>query len=178
MPGIRQAGHLLPLHEGERRELRPGLPVADTAVVAEHDGEVGGVVVLDDYGHHPTEIAATLRAAKECWPERRLVVVFQPHRYTRTRDSYEEFVISFNQADLLIIAPVYAAGEEPIMGIDSGTIYYGIKEHGHRAVTLCTGDEEIMTVLLNEVKPGDIVLTLGAGDIYRIGMELLEHIEA
>jgi UDP-N-acetylmuramate--alanine ligase len=141
-------------------------------------GEKGGTLILDDYGHHPTEIAATLRAAKECWPDRRLVVVFQPHRYTRTRDSYEEFVISFNQADLLIIAPIYGAGEEPITGIDSGTIYHGIKEHGHRAVTLCTGNEEIMALLLNEIKPGDVVLTLGAGDIHHIGTELLERIGA
>ena len=104
--------------------------------------------------------------------------MFQPHRYTRTRDSYEEFVISFNQADLLFIAPIYGAGEEPITGIDSGTIYHGIKEHGHRAVTLCTGNEEIMALLLNEIKPGDVVLTLGAGDIHHIGTELLERIDA
>jgi UDP-N-acetylmuramate--alanine ligase len=139
--------------------------------------EKGGILFLDDYGHHPTEIAATLNTAKECWPERRLVVVFQPHRYTRTRDSYDQFVVSFNQADVLIITPIYGAGEEPIPGVDSGSIYQGIRDHGHRAVTLCSSKEDVISLLLTEVRPGDVVLTLGAGDIHLVGTELLKRME-
>jgi UDP-N-acetylmuramate--alanine ligase len=138
--------------------------------------EKGGILFLDDYGHHPTEIAATLNTAKECWPERRLVVVFQPHRYTRTRDLYDQFVVSFNHADVLIISPIYGAGEDPIPGVDSNSIYQGIKDHGHRAVTLCSCQEDVISLLLAEVKPGDVVLTLGAGDIHLVGTEVLRGI--
>jgi len=139
--------------------------------------EKGGILFLDDYGHHPTEIAVTLNTAKECWPERRLVVVFQPHRYTRTRDSYDQFVVSFNHADVLIITPIYGAGEEPIPGVDSSSIYRGIRGHGHRAVTLCSSEEDVISLLLTEVRPGDVVLTLGAGDIHLVGTELLKRME-
>ncbi len=135
-----------------------------------------GILFLDDYGHHPTEIIATISAAKECWPDRRLVVVFQPHRYTRTRDLYDRFVISFNQADFLIIAPLYGAGEKPIPGFDSKFLYQGIRDHGHRAVTLCSSKEDSVAALLNEVRPGDVVLTLGAGDIHLVGTEVLKRI--
>ena len=138
--------------------------------------ERDGILFLDDYGHHPTEIIATLSAAKECWPDRRLVVVFQPHRFTRTRDLYDKFVISFNQADFLIITPLYGAGEEPILGVDSRVLYQGIKNHGHRAVTFCDSIEDSISLLLNQIKPGDLVLTLGAGDIHIVGEELLKRI--
>ena len=139
--------------------------------------ERGGILFLDDYGHHPTEIIATLSAAKECWPDRRLVVVFQPHRFTRTRDLYDKFVISFNQADFLIITPLYGAGEEPIPGVDSRTLYQGIRNHGHRAVTYCDSTEDTISELLDQIRPGDIVLTLGAGDIHLVGTDLLKRIE-
>ena len=139
--------------------------------------ERGGILFLDDYGHHPTEIMATLSAAKECWPDRRLVVVFQPHRFTRTRDLYDKFVISFNQADFLIITPLYGAGEEPIPGVDSRTLYQGIRNHGHRAVTYCDSTEDTISELLDQIRPGDIVLTLGAGDIHLVGTDLLKRIE-
>jgi UDP-N-acetylmuramate--alanine ligase len=138
----------------------------------------GGIIFLDDYGHHPTEIVATISAAKECWPDRRLVVVFQPHRYTRTRDLYDQFVVSFNQADFLVITPLYGAGEEPIPGVDSKSLYQGIKDHGHRAVTFCPSREDSIAFLLDEVGPGDVVLTLGAGDIHLVGAELLKQIES
>ncbi len=138
--------------------------------------ERDGILFLDDYGHHPTEIVATLSAAKECWPDRRLVVVFQPHRYTRTRDLYDKFVTSFNQADLLIITTLYGAGEEPIPGVDSRSLYQGIRDHGHRAVHFCPSKEDIISLLLNEMRPGDLVLTLGAGDIHVVGTELLKRI--
>ncbi len=138
--------------------------------------ERDGILFLDDYGHHPTEIIATLSAAKECWPDRRLVVVFQPHRFTRTRDLYDKFVISFNQADFLIITPLYGAGEEPIPGVDSRILYQGIKNHGHRAVIYCDSTEDSISELLDQIRPGDIVLTLGAGDIHLVGTELLKRI--
>jgi UDP-N-acetylmuramate--alanine ligase len=134
-------------------------------------GEKSGVILVDDYGHHPAEIAATLATAKECWPENRLVVIFQPHRYTRTRDLYERFVISFNQADLLIIAPIYAAGERPIEGVDSNWLYRGIKGHGHKDVYLGSNQDDILAILSSTVRKGDTVVTLGAGDIYRVGDE-------
>jgi len=139
--------------------------------------ERGGILFLDDYGHHPTEILATLSAAKECWPDRRLVVVFQPHRFTRTRDLYDKFVISFNQADFLIITPLYGAGEEPILGVDSRILYQGIRNHGHRAVVYCDSTEDTISELLDQIRPGDIVLTLGAGDIHLVGTDLMKRIE-
>jgi UDP-N-acetylmuramate--alanine ligase len=137
-------------------------------------GEKNGVILVDDYGHHPAEIIATLATAKECWPENRLVVIFQPHRYTRTRALYERFVISFNQADLLIIAPVYSAGERPIEGIDSNWLYRGIKGHGHKDVYLGSNQDDILAILSSTVRKGDTVVTLGAGDIYRVGDEFYE----
>ncbi len=138
--------------------------------------ERGDIIFLDDYGHHPTEIVATITTAKECWPDRRLVVVFQPHRYTRTRALYDKFVIAFSQADFLIISPIYAAGEEPIPGVDSRSLYQGIRDHGHRAVHFCSSKEDVICLLLNEIRPGDLVLTLSAGDIHLVGTELLNRI--
>jgi len=139
-------------------------------------GERNGVLFLDDYGHHPTEIVNVIGAAKGSWPNRRLIVVFQPHRYTRTKDLYEKFTVSFNQADVLIITPLYEAGEDPIPGIDSEFLFKGIRDHGHRAVTLCTSREDAVSVLMDEIKPGDVVLTLGAGDIHLVGTEALKQI--
>ncbi len=137
-------------------------------------GDKQGVLVMDDYGHHPTEIAATLETARECWPERRLIVVFQPHRYSRTKALYERFVTSFNDADMLLVSPIYPAGEKPIEGVDSEWLYRGIKEHGHKDVVLCESQDRIMEVLLQIAKPGDVVMTLGAGNIHRIGEAFLE----
>ncbi len=139
--------------------------------------EKGGIIFLDDYGHHPTEIVATITTAKECWPDRRLVLIFQPHRYTRTKALWDKFVIAFNQADFLIITPIYGAGEEPIPGVDSRSLYQGIKDHGHRAVNFCSYKEDVISLLLDEVRPGDLVLTLGAGDINLVGTELLKRIK-
>lgn len=137
-------------------------------------GEKNGIMVIDDYGHHPAEISATLETARECWQENRLIVIFQPHRYSRTKALYDRFVISFNQADMLVVAPIYAAGEKPIEGVDSAWLYNGIKEHGHKEIFLGKSHDEILKFLLDTVKPGDRVITLGAGDVYRIGEELLE----
>jgi UDP-N-acetylmuramate--alanine ligase len=137
-------------------------------------GEKNGVMVIDDYGHHPAEISATLNTARECWQENRLIVVFQPHRYSRTKALYDRFVISFNQVDMLMVAPIYPAGEKPIEGVDANWLYQGIKGHGHKDVSLGGSHEEILKRLLDVVRPGDRVITLGAGDVHRIGEELLE----
>jgi UDP-N-acetylmuramate--alanine ligase len=141
-------------------------------------GEAGGVLVMDDYGHHPTEIVATLEAARACWPDRRLLVVFQPHRYTRTRLLYDRFVLSFNQADVLIVSPLYSAGELPLEGVSAEWLARGIKEHGHKDVVLSRGHEHSLEILLDMVRAGDVVITLGAGDIYPVGEELLRRLQA
>jgi UDP-N-acetylmuramate--alanine ligase len=137
-------------------------------------GEKNDIMVIDDYGHHPAEISATLETARECWPENRLIVVFQPHRYTRTKALYDRFVVSFNQADILVVAPIYPAGEKPIEGVDSSWLYQGIKERGHKEVHLGSSHDEMLQFLEETVRPGDRVITLGAGDVYRIGEELVE----
>jgi UDP-N-acetylmuramate--alanine ligase len=139
-------------------------------------GERGGVLVLDDYGHHPTEIFATLETARECWPEKRLVVVFQPHRYSRTHALYDRFVLCFNHADVLIVAPLYSAGEPFMEGVDAAWLGRGIKEHGHKEVILGEGQAEVLESLIDLVRPGDVVITLGAGDIHCVGDRLLEKL--
>ena len=139
-------------------------------------GEKGGVLLLDDYGHHPTEISATLETARECWPDKRIVVVFQPHRYSRTKRLYDRFVLCFNHADVLLVAPVYSAGEEPIEGVNAEWLSRGIKEHGHKEVILCRSEKEILSQLSGIIKPGDVVMTLGAGDVHRLGEKLLKRL--
>jgi UDP-N-acetylmuramate--alanine ligase len=137
-------------------------------------GERQGVVVVDDYGHHPTEIRATLAAAKEGWG-RRLVVVFQPHRYSRTHDLFADFCTAFYQADVLLVLDVYAAGEPPIEGADSQTLVAGIREHGHRDVTWAASREAAVERVSQVARPGDMVITLGAGDVWKVGPAFLER---
>ncbi len=136
-------------------------------------GEQKDILVLDDYGHHPTEIIATLKTVKDCWPEKRLVVAFQPHRYTRTRALFDRFVISFNDADVLIVAPIFSAGEDAIDGISADLLARKIKEHGHRDVRFCPREEDVLSTLLSVAEPGDLVMTLGAGSIYKQGEKFL-----
>jgi UDP-N-acetylmuramate--alanine ligase len=127
----------------------------------------GDVLVVDDYGHHPTEIRATLAAAREGW-NRRTIAVFQPHRYTRVRALEEEFARSFYEADVVIVTPIYAAGEEPIEGVSAERLFEGIRRHGHRDVRLA-GDLEAAEKLVRSLaREGDLVVTLGAGDVNRI----------
>lgn len=140
-------------------------------------GEKRDILVLDDYGHHPTEITATLKTAKECWPERRLIVVFQPHRYTRTEALFDRFVISFNEADVLIVIPIFSAGETAIDGVTAEWLSRGIKEHGHKDVIFSPTQEEALSTLLSILRPGDLVITLGAGDIHRLGARLLDKLD-
>ena len=140
-------------------------------------GEKRDILVLDDYGHHPTEITATLKTAKECWPERRVIVVFQPHRYTRTEALFDRFVISFNEADVLIVTPIFSAGETAIDGVTGEWLSRGIKEHGHKDVIFSPTQEDALSTLLSILRPGDLVITLGAGDIHRLGPRLLDKLD-
>jgi len=137
-------------------------------------GEKNGVLFMDDYGHHPTEIIATLKTVKASWPEKRLVVVFQPHRYTRTQALLDRFVISFNDADVLVVTPIYPAGEQPIEGITAENLVKAIKDHGHKEALFCPGLEHVGPTLEKLTRPGDLVLTLGAGNINREGERFLE----
>jgi len=140
-------------------------------------GEKRDILVLDDYGHHPTEITATLKTAKECWPERRVIVVFQPHRYTRTEALFDRFVISFNEAYVLIVTPIFSAGETAIDGVTGEWLSQGIKEHGHKDVIFSPTQEDALSTLLSILRPGDLVITLGAGDIHRLGARLLDKLD-
>ncbi|HEY0321171.1 MAG TPA: UDP-N-acetylmuramate--L-alanine ligase [Pyrinomonadaceae bacterium] len=136
-------------------------------------GEEQGVMVVDDYGHHPTEIKATLAAAKIGSAGRRIVVLFQPHRFTRTRDQMEEFARSFNNADALFVADIYAASEDPMEGITSEALTEAIKRYGHKNAHYIGALDSSAEVLRESVHAGDLVITLGAGPVYRVGEQLL-----
>jgi UDP-N-acetylmuramate--alanine ligase len=138
-------------------------------------GEKQGVLVVDDYGHHPVEIMATLRAARTGW-ERRIVVVFQPHRYTRTQALFQDFLTAFNDADVLVLADIYPAGEDRIEGVEAKRLYEGIRDYGHRDVTYLPDKKEIVEHLLRTVRSGDLVITLGAGDIWQVSEELVKRL--
>jgi len=138
-------------------------------------GEAGGIMVVDDYGHHPTEVKATLAAAKQGW-DRRLVVLFQPHRYTRTRDCLEDFAHAFDQADHVFVTEVYAAGELPISGVSGAKLVEMINAAGHPAVTFIEQKETMPDQVLPHLKPGDLVVTLGAGDIWKAGNGILDRL--
>ncbi|HUU50170.1 MAG TPA: UDP-N-acetylmuramate--L-alanine ligase [Nitrospinota bacterium] len=141
-------------------------------------GETNGIIVVDDYGHHPTEIRAVLKASKEVWKEKRMIVVFQPHRYTRTQYLLNDFFTAFNDSDELIITDIYSAGEEPIENIDSRLIYEGVKKYGHKSVFHIRDQSEIVDFLMSIIQKGDLILTLGAGNISSVGDELLSKLGA
>ena len=138
-------------------------------------GEAGDVLVVDDYGHHPTEIRATLRAAKAL--ERRLVVLFQPHRYSRTAALLEEFGSAFDDADVVLITDIYSAGERPMEGVSAESIVGAARSHGHREVEYA-GDLARAEALLDAVvRPQDLLLTLGAGDVFHVAREVAAELE-
>ncbi len=141
----------------------------------ETKGTAKGVMVLDDYGHHPTEIKTTLAALTQGWPGKRKVVVFQPHRYTRTQALFDDFARSFYQADVLLVMPVYAASEKPIEGVNSRSLCESIQAHGHKDVRFVEDMNEAVAVLAGLVTPEDVVLTLGAGSVYQVGEAFLER---
>ena len=135
-------------------------------------GEARGATIVDDYGHHPAEIRATLQGARDAFPERRIVVCFQPHRYSRTRLLWEDFATSFNDADRLIVTDVYAAGEDPIDGVEGAALADAIRSHGHRDVRYLPR-QGLAHAIWPLIEEGDLVITLGAGDVGQVGAELL-----
>jgi UDP-N-acetylmuramate--alanine ligase len=137
-------------------------------------GECAGVLVIDDYGHHPTEIRATLDAVREGWPDRRVVVAFQPHRYSRTKGLFAEFTTAFRRADVLVLTDIYPAGEQPIAGISSEHLVDAIMQHGQRQTHFISQLVQHPQELLPLLQPGDLLLTLGAGNIVRTGEQLLD----
>jgi UDP-N-acetylmuramate--alanine ligase len=153
------------------------LGVADKALVAglagfggvkrrfTHTGTWNGVEIIDDYGHHPVEIAAVLRAARSVAAGHHVIAVVQPHRYTRLRDLFDQFCLCFNDADTVIVAPVYAAGEAPIEGIDRDTLVDGLRLRGHRDARPLASPDALAAMIADIVRPGDYVVCLGAGSI-------------
>jgi UDP-N-acetylmuramate--alanine ligase len=140
-------------------------------------GEAGGVLVVDDYGHHPTEIQATLAAAKVGSSGRRIVVLFQPHRYTRTKDQMDEFARSFNNAEVVLITDIYAASEDPIEGVTAEALVEAVRRYGHKDVRYVGALDDAVEALATEARAGDMVITLGAGSISRVGDQLVETLK-
>jgi UDP-N-acetylmuramate--alanine ligase len=143
----------------------------------EMKGDAGGVLVVDDYAHHPTEIAATLAAACKGWPDRRIVAVFQPHLYSRTRDLLDDFAQAFDDADSLIITEIFGAREEPIEGVTGRALAERAVAFGHRDVHFVADKEDLPAYLSGLRRDGDLVITMGAGDIWRFGERYLELLQ-
>lgn len=142
----------------------------------EKKGESKGVVVVDDYAHHPAEIRSTLDAARR-GQEKRTLAVFQPHRYTRTQLCFEEFLGAFHNADVLILTDIYPAGEKELVGVHARKLAKGIRRQGHKEVHYIPDVSEIVSFLLENCQEGDMVLTMGAGDVYQVGERFLEALE-
>jgi UDP-N-acetylmuramate--alanine ligase len=136
-------------------------------------GEANGIMVVDDYGHHPAEVRATLAGARAAFPHRRLVVAFQPHRYSRTRDLLGEFATAFNEADVLFLTEIYAAGEEPIPSVSGERLFEAVRGCGHRDASFVPARSDLAQRIASRASSGDVVITLGAGDITHTGEELL-----
>jgi UDP-N-acetylmuramate--alanine ligase len=138
-------------------------------------GDAAGVRVVDDYGHHPAEVRATLAAARAVHAGR-IVVAFQPHRYTRTRDLWDDFARSFNDADVLLLTEIYGAGEDKIPGVDAAGLVEALRAHGHRDVEFVADLDQVLLRLAARVRPGDLVLTLGAGSVSSLSDRLLARL--
>jgi UDP-N-acetylmuramate--alanine ligase len=139
---------------GRRFEVYPG------RIIGGHQ-----VTLVDDYGHHPTELAATLQTARDAFPGQRIVLVFQPHRYSRTRDLFDEFIAVLTKADLVVLAPVYPAGEAPIPGFDTKAMIQNLRIRGAQHVMLADGFDALNVMAADLFTAGDIILMMGAGDI-------------
>src|SRR3984893_16822897 len=140
-------------------------------------GKVAGVAVIDDYGHHPTEIRATLAAARQ-WGYRKIHVIFQPHRYTRTRDLMDEFATAFEDADSLHVLDIYPASEQPIEGITGETLTQRISEKGNASAKYAGSFEDAVLAAIANAQDGDMIMTLGAGSVSQLAPILLEKLEA
>ena len=138
-------------------------------------GEAAGVLIIDDYAHHPTEVAATLAAARSAFQQRRIVVAFQPHLFSRTRDFAREFGDALRTADVVLLADIYPAREQPIAGVTSDLIA-AVMERAGAPPEFRGAQAEVATALARLVRPGDVVITMGAGDITRSGPELLRRL--
>src|SRR5690606_9303751 len=136
-------------------------------------GQWRGATIVDDYAHHPTEVEATLQAARQAWPRARVLAVFQPHLFSRTRDLAAEFGRSLLLADRALLTPIYPSREAPIEGVDSHLILDAARRSGHRGVHCCDGFDEARGRLAEWVTPGDVILTLGAGDVVRLARRLV-----
>jgi UDP-N-acetylmuramate--alanine ligase len=134
----------------------------------------GGFTLIDDYGHHPAEIAATLAAARGAFPGRRLVLAFQPHRYTRTRDCFEDFVRVLSGADVLVLTEVYPAGEAPIVAADGRSLARALRVAGRVEPVFVDRIEQLAAAILDAVRPGDVVITMGAGSIGTVAARLAQ----
>jgi UDP-N-acetylmuramate--alanine ligase len=165
-------------------ELEVPLNVVRDAIASFHGvqrrftviGTPQDIMIVDDYGHHPAEVEATLDAAQRGF-DRRVVVAFQPHRYTRTQALFEEFTRCFNKADVLVVTEVYPAGEKPIPGATGESLADAIRAHGHHEVHFVADKKKVAEKLRSLARPGDIVIALGAGDINASGRELLAMLE-
>jgi len=138
-------------------------------------GIANNIMVVDDYAHHPTEVTATLQAAREGW-DRRIIAVFQPHLFSRTKDFHKEFAAAFMESDILIITDIYPAREVPIKGVDGKLVYNSVKSIGHKNVHYVPKLEDLKQHLDNLVKTNDMVITIGAGTIWRYGQEYIDHL--
>jgi len=157
----------LEIGDAEIQRALAGFQGIDRRLQLLGDIELGArrVTLVDDYGHHPTEIAATLEATRQGWPERRIVLVFQPHRYTRTRDLLDDFAQVLSEPDALLVAEVYPAGEAPIAGADAKALCRAIRTRGRVEPVLLRDLDELPAALAGLVRDGDVVLTMGAGSI-------------
>ena len=135
----------------------------------------GSATLVDDYGHHPTELAATIEAARQAWPGQRLVMIFQPHRYSRTRDLYDDFVKVLSRADMLLLLDVYPAGESPVTGADSRALAGSIRQRGQLDPIYVDERDAVPGVLAGLLEPGDVVLTQGAGNVVQVAESLRTH---
>jgi UDP-N-acetylmuramate--alanine ligase len=144
-------------------------------VYGEYEVGEGKAMLVDDYGHHPREVAVTIEAIRNSWPERRLVMVFQPHRYTRTRDLFEDFVDVLSRVDVLILLEVYGAGEEPIPGADGRQLSRSIRNRGQLDPIFVEGIDGVPEIIRDVVRAGDIVITQGAGNVNALAIELAKR---